>query len=221
MKGTSAKNAATIRVKEIYPAVMGESSWAGLPGVIVRLAGCNLRCSYCDTAYAYRGGKKMTVVRAEMAALKYGIPRVLLTGGEPLLQPAAADLMCALLKDGIAVELETNGSLSLETVPRDVHVVIDFKTPGSGCVKMNDWGNMRFLKPTDEIKFVLTGPGDYRFARQMIKILELDRFPLILSPAFSRLDPARLARWILRDRLNARLGLQIHKYIYGADAVRV
>ncbi|HUT53695.1 MAG TPA: radical SAM protein [bacterium] len=222
MKGASGKKADTLRVKEIYPAIMGESSWAGLPGVIVRLAGCNLRCSYCDTTYAYYGGRSMAVDRVVTSVMKHGLRRVLVTGGEPLLEPAAVDLMEALIKRRLAVELETNGSISLEPVPRAVHVVMDFKSPGSGCVDQNRWENLLYLKPTDEIKFVLTGLKDYLWAKDMIKRLDLDRrFQLILSPAFSALNPAILARWMLRDRLNARLGLQIHKYIYGAKARRV
>jgi 7-carboxy-7-deazaguanine synthase len=212
----------TLLVTEIYPAILGESAWAGWPGVIVRLTGCNLRCSYCDTTYAYAGGKTLDLAAIIAKIKNLDLPRVLVTGGEPLMQPDAADLMRALIDRGLAVMLETNGALDLAPVPAPVHVVMDLKTPGSGEHRSMNDDNLKLLKKTDEIKVVLTNRRDYLWARKIVNDHRLDKkLQIIFSPAFGRLDPADLARWILKDRLHVRLGLQIHKYIFGPDAKRV
>jgi 7-carboxy-7-deazaguanine synthase len=222
MKSSPALSANQLRVKEIYPAILGESSWAGYPAVIVRLSGCNLRCSYCDTRYAYRGGEIMTPAQAAKAAHKYRLDKILLTGGEPLIQPGAIKLLNILERYGCDIVLETNGAVDISSVPAFVHVVMDLKAPGSGCSDLNLLSNLAHLKPSDEIKIVLTDGYDYSWARRMMAAHGLaERFPVTLSPVYGLLDPKLLARWMLRDRLSARLGLQIHKYIFGGKARRI
>jgi 7-carboxy-7-deazaguanine synthase len=211
-----------LKVREIYKAILGESSWAGHPCVIVRLTGCNLRCSYCDTTYAYTGGRKRKTEDIIRSVKRHKIERVLVTGGEPLIQPAAPRLLSALARAGFKPVLETNGSMDIAGVINKAHIVMDLKTPGSGFSDQNRLENLGLLKPTDEVKFVLTDEKDYLWARRMIADRGLpSRFNVILSPAHDMLAPELLAKWILRDRLNARLGLQIHKYIFGSKAKRV
>jgi len=195
---------------------------AGLPCVIVRLSGCDLSCSYCDTGYAKDEGEDMTVRSVVDTVGKTGIRRALVTGGEPLQQEGSVTLMNALLNAGFEVVLETNGAVDISVVPHNVHIVMDLKTPGSGCDTRNLLENLDLLKESDEIKIVLTGREDYLWAREMIEEHDLTgRFAVTLSPVHGELDPARLAAWILEDRLEAALGIQLHKYIFGADKRRV
>lgn len=202
-------------VKEIYPAIIGESRFSGLPALLVRVSGCNLRCSYCDTSYAWEGGRKRSIEELKMLCAQKGFNRVLLTGGEPLLQEESLELMSELIEAGHQVLLETNGSLSIADVPEQAHIIIDLKTPGSGQASANLYQNLEILKPSDELKFVLTSLADYQWAREIMREFELDqRFLVNFSPAFGLLDPGKLARWILKDRLNVRMNLQIHKLIF-------
>ena len=216
LRGPSARNA-WVQVREILPTIMGESKFAGWPCLLIRLAGCNLRCSYCDTDYAWTGGKKMSVEAVVKAAIRHRRPRVLLTGGEPLLQEHTPLLIKALIEKGFQVSLETNGSLDISPVLWSVHIVMDLKTPDSGCVKHNLLENLERLKPGDELKFVLAGRNDYLWARRTLKNYEQlhrgRRFEAVFSPVHLRLKPARLYEWIIKDRLNVRFGLQLHKYI--------
>lgn len=212
----------SLKVKEIYPAILGESAWAGYPCLIIRLAGCNLRCSYCDTEYAYTGGRHMSVGAVVESAKKHGQNKILVTGGEPLLQKAASVLLSELIKAGHEPILETNGSRDLKLVPQGVHIAMDIKTPGSGHHQDNLMENLVHLKPDDDLKLVLVNREDYLWTRRMIEKHRLEsRFRVILSPAHASLPPARLAGWIVKDRLQARLGLQIHKYIFGEKARKV
>jgi 7-carboxy-7-deazaguanine synthase len=214
--------AQTLKIKETYPAILGESSRAGYPCVIVRLAGCNLRCSYCDTTYAYTGGRTRKTEDIIRSVKRLKIKTVLVTGGEPLIQPAALRLVSALARAGFQPVLETNGSMDIAGVPKRVNIVMDLKTPGSGFSDRNRLENLGHLKPDDEIKFVLTDQKDYLWAKKMIADRDLlARFQVILSPAHDTLPPDLLARWMLKDRLQARLGLQVHKYIFGPEARRV
>jgi 7-carboxy-7-deazaguanine synthase len=202
-------------VKEIYPAILGEGLDAGFPGLLIRLSGCNLRCSYCDTAYAWKGGRERTRKQLLAIARKSGLKRVLLTGGEPLFQEESIRLMTDLIKAGHRVLLETNGSLSILKVPRTAHIIMDLKSPGSGERDRNDYRNLEYLKTSDELKFVLTGEKDYHWAKKMIREYQLDKkFALNFSPAQSLLAPARLAKWMVRDRLDARLNLQLHRILF-------
>jgi len=217
----STPQAPALKVKELYPAIMGESSLAGLPCTIIRLSGCNLRCSYCDTAYAYEGGRKKSLHSLVAAAARHGHELALVTGGEPMVQKDTPELLDRLAGAGIIPVLETNGSADLARVPAATHVVMDVKTPGSGCEGATLLDNLDKLKKTDEIKLVLTDRKDYLWARRLVKDRGLDeRFGVTFSPAHGALAPGDLARWILKDRLKARLGIQIHKYIFGPGAVK-
>ena len=204
----------TLIVHEFYPAIMGESTLAGTPGLIIRLSGCNLKCSYCDTIYARgREGISMSPESLIKVARKSGLGLVLLTGGEPLLQRTAPHLLEELDKAGFKTMVETNGSVILPSMPESTVVVMDIKSPGSGEVKSFDESNLERLRAGDEIKMVLTGLEDYLWACQMVQDLAAER-TVILSPAFGMLDPKELSGWMLKDRLRARLGLQLHKYIH-------
>ncbi len=212
----------SVKVCEIYPAILGESALAGRPCTIVRLSGCNLRCVYCDTEHAWRGGAETAIKRVLDTVKRRGHELVLVTGGEPLLQPAAPKLMAELIDAGHRVVLETNGSIDVSPVPAQVHVVMDVKTPGSGAHDANLWSNLEKLKAADELKIVLTGREDYEWAGGVLEERGLPgRFDVALSAAHGKLSPSELARWILDDRLPVRLGVQIHKCIFGPDARQV
>jgi 7-carboxy-7-deazaguanine synthase len=208
----------TLKVNEIFTSIQGESTYAGLPCVFIRLTGCNLRCSYCDTRYAYEEGSFYAIadIRKEVEGL--GGRLVEITGGEPLMQRETPALARALVQRGYQVLVETNGSCDIDVLPAGVVRIVDIKTPGSGESAKMDWSNLARLKPTDEVKLVLTSEADYHWAKKVIGEHELERkAKLILQPAFGMLEPIKLAEWILRDRLPVRLGLQLHKYIWGAD----
>jgi 7-carboxy-7-deazaguanine synthase len=207
--------ATALRVTEMFHSIQGESRHAGRPCAFVRLTGCNLRCGWCDTAYAFEGGEATTVGDVLRALERFGERYVLVTGGEPLAQPGVHDLIGALLDGGHEVAVETGGSLDLSPLDRRALVVMDLKCPGSGMCDRNRWENLDLLKATDEIKFVVADRRDYEWAREAIAGRRLmDRCGLLLSPVHGALDPARLAGWILEDRLPVRLQLQLHKYIW-------
>jgi 7-carboxy-7-deazaguanine synthase len=205
-------------VCETFASLMGESSFAGLPGFFIRLSGCNLRCRYCDTTYAYNHGSERTVnsLAAEAAASGLGI--VLVTGGEPLLQEDCLPLLTALVDLQFTVLLETNGSRPLERVDSRVHRIMDLKCPGSGMHEHNYLKNLEYLTAADELKFVVAGRGDFDWA---VKIMEPYRawemVGVLMSPAFGVLPPRDLAAWILAAGLPLRLNLQLHKYIWGPE----
>lgn len=207
-------------VNEIYRTLMGESRDAGLPCTIVRLTGCHVRCSYCDTEHAYAGGDKMTVAAVAARVAELSCRTVLLTGGEPLLQAESIDLMRVLLVDGRRVVLETSGTVGagrLADVPDGVRRIVDVKTPGSGIGSdLIDWGGIALLGADDELKFVCCDRADYLWSRDLIRAG--DRLPAaaekVFSPCFGELDPALLAAWILEDGLEARLQVQLHKVIW-------
>ena len=220
-----------MQIIEIYKSLQGESSYTGLPCVFVRLAGCNLRCTWCDTEYTFKGGTRMTLgeIEAEIHRLSPVGGLVEITGGEPLLQEReVVPLMDSLLNGGYTVLLETSGERRLERVPSRVVKIVDVKCPDSGEVGTFRMENLDSLTPRDEVKFVIASRRDYEFAREFIQ--EHDLSPrvasVILSPAFRKdatgsrdvshclVDPQQLAEWMLADGLNARLGLQIHKFIW-------
>jgi len=205
-----------LTINEIYCSIQGESTYAGRPCVFVRLTACDLRCSWCDTAYAfYEGGKRsLDEVLAEVERL--GCPLVELTGGEPLLQDEVYPLMQSLLDRGRTVLLETGGHRSTARVPESVVTILDVKCPGSGESHRNDWSNLERLRPQDEVKFVLKDRQDYEFAREVLAKFELaGRAAAIhLSPVHGVLHPRLLAEWVLEDRLPVRVQLQLHKYIW-------
>ena len=207
-----------MKVNEIFHSIQGESTRAGLPCTFVRLAECNLRCGYCDTAYAFHEGHEMTRQAVVDAVRGTGCRFVTITGGEPLLQEEVHPLIAMLLDEGFDVQIETSGAIDITPVDRRARVILDVKTPGSGMMERMDWGNVARLRPGDEVKFVLTGRDDYVWARDAIRRLEIPvGIPLLLSPAHGVLEPKELAEWMKEDHLAARLHLQIHKYIWGAD----
>jgi 7-carboxy-7-deazaguanine synthase len=205
-----------LTVNEIFHSIQGESTHAGRPCVFVRLTACDLRCSWCDTPYAFHEGQKMSVDEVIARVDAFGCQVVEITGGEPLLQKEVYPLMRRLLEAGRTVMLETGGHISVDEVPDGVIRVIDVKCPGSGEADRMHWGNLERLRPTDEVKFVLKDRGDYDYARDV-----LTKHPLVsrcaavlFSPVHDVLDARQLAEWILADRLAVRLQLQAHKFIW-------
>lgn len=204
-----------LKVNEIFHSIQGESSHAGLPCVFVRLTGCNLRCSWCDTAYAFHEGRPMSVDEVLHEVERYACRLVELTGGEPLLQTEARPLMQRLVERGYRVLIETSGSLPIEDVPAGVRRIVDIKCPGSGESLRNRWENLDHLRDGDELKFVLANDADYRWAVRQIEERRLDRrCPLIFSPVHGSLSPADLARWVLDDGLDVRVQVQLHKVLW-------
>ncbi len=210
---------AKLRVTEIFHSIQGESTQTGRPCSFVRLTACNLRCVWCDTAYAFEGGEELTVGEILNRVAPHGAGLALVTGGEPLLQPAVHDLLGALLESGREVMIETGGSLDIKPVDRRVRIVMDLKCPGSGMADRNRWENLEHLKPTDEVKFVIADRADYEWARQVLKERAFSQRCIILfSPAFGLLGPRSLAEWILGDRLEVRMQIQLHKEIWPPDS---
>jgi 7-carboxy-7-deazaguanine synthase len=208
-----------LTINEIFHSIQGESTHAGRPCVFVRLTACDLRCSWCDTPYAFHEGRKMTVEDVVGRVRDYGCELVEITGGEPLLQPEVYPLMERLLGEGRTVMLETGGHLSVDRVPETVIRVIDVKCPGSGEAAKNHWANLDRLRPTDEVKFVIQDRADYEYARDVVSKHELSGrgAAVHFSPVHGVLDPKELAAWVLEDRLKVRVQLQIHKFIWDAQ----
>jgi 7-carboxy-7-deazaguanine synthase len=208
-----------VQITEIFYSIQGESSHAGEPSVFVRLTGCSLRCVYCDTRYSYAGGRSMTLDEVHEAVRAYGTRLVEITGGEPLEQEAAVPLMRRLLDDGYAVMLETGGHVSIGAVPREVVKIIDVKCPASGEGGTFERANLDLAAPHDEFKFVIGSRTDYEWSREFFRAhLAPGGWRVLFSPSHGILAPRALAAWILADRLPVRLQLQIHKYVWGADA---
>ncbi len=206
-----------LTVNEIFYSIQGESSYAGLPCVFVRLTECNLRCSYCDTEYAFYEGTAMSLSQVLEEVDKHRCNLVEITGGEPLMQRPVHSLMRQLIDRGKKVLLETGGSLDISPVPKEVTIILDIKTPASNMDHQNLWSNLAILKPTDEIKFVICDREDYDWARQVICDQRLDeRFHVLLSPVFGS-NLSDLAGWILEDHLKVRFQIQLHKVIWGPD----
>jgi len=210
-----------VRVTEIFHSIQGESSYAGQPCVFVRTTGCNLRCVWCDTEYAFYGGRDMSVdeILSEVGRTGGGCRLVELTGGEPLLQHDIGDLARRLLESGYTVICETSGSLPVDRVPPEVVKIVDLKPPGSGEESSNDWRNLAALNPhRDELKFVIADREDYEWAARQIRERDLARFVVHLSPEFESQDPRELAEWVLADGLPVRVQLQVHKFIWEPSA---
>lgn len=208
-----------LTINEIFHSIQGESTHSGRPCVFVRLTACDLRCSWCDTPYAFTEGRKMSVDEVLARVQAYGCPVVEVTGGEPLLQQDVYALMDRLLAAGRTVLVETGGHLSIDRVPGAVVKIVDVKCPGSGESDRTHWGNLDLLAPHDEVKFVIRDREDYEYARGVVARHRLvGRVAAVLfSPVHGVLEPKLLAGWILEDRLDVRLQLQAHKYIWGAD----
>lgn len=207
-----------MRLTEIFHSIQGESSYAGLPCVFIRLTGCPLRCTWCDTDYAFYGGRDCSIDDILAKVQTYGCPLVEVTGGEPLAQPESLPLMARLCDAGYTVLLETSGSIDMTPVDPRVHVILDVKCPGSGMTDRMHWPNLAALTAKDEAKFVLTSRADYDWAREILAQHDLaNRCPVLFSPVFGSLDLRQLAEWILADRLPVRFQLQVHKYIWAPD----
>jgi 7-carboxy-7-deazaguanine synthase len=205
-------------VCETFASLMGESTRAGLPAYFIRLTGCNLRCRYCDTAYAYAGGEEMTAAALVKMARAQPHRLALVTGGEPLLQAETPALLAALLDAGFTVCLETNGSRPIGLVDARVHRILDVKCPGSGMADHNDWDNLALLTPRDEVKFVVSHRSDFTWALEVTARHDLTgRLPVLISPGFGQVSLAEAAAWILESRLPLRLNPQLHKYIWGPE----
>jgi len=204
-----------LKVSEIFYSIQGESTTMGLPAVFVRLAGCNLNCTYCDTKYARSGGTEFSIEEILVQVKSFNCNRVTITGGEPLLQEGSAALAQRLIDSGYDVQVETNGSQNINLIPEKARCILDIKTPGSGESDRNDFQNIDRLSAEDEIKFVLTSIDDYVWAKDKISEYSLSgRFEILFSPVSDMLSPAVLAEKILTDNLDVRLHLQLHKIIW-------
>jgi len=213
-----------INIHEIYQSIQGESTLAGMPCTFIRLAGCPLRCVYCDTLQAipFDSGKSMTIDDVLAQVKVWANPLVLVTGGEPLAQKNCLILLQELVASNVIVQLETSGALDISAVPTAVRKVLDIKTPGSGEEKRNRWGNLQYLQAHDEIKFVLKDRLDYDWCQRVIKeYLQDTPATILLSPCWGELDAEDLCAWILQDKLDVRMQLQMHKVIWGAERTGV
>jgi len=208
-----------LTINEIFHSIQGESTYAGRPCVFVRLTACDLRCSWCDTPYAFHEGRKMSVDEVIADVESRGCPTVEVTGGEPLLQADVYPLMQRLLDSGKTVLIETGGHRSIANVPPGVIRIMDVKCPGSGESEKNDWGNLALLTKTDEAKFVIADRTDYEYARDIVRRESLPARvnAVLLSPVHGKLDAKLLAEWVIADRLDVRVQLQMHKYIWSPD----
>lgn len=208
----------TLRINEIFLSVQGESSFAGWPCVFVRTTGCPLRCTWCDTKYAYSEGEDLPLADVLERALSYGVQHVEATGGEPLSQPAMPALLQALCDRGKTVLLETSGAVDISPVDERVHVIMDIKCPDSGMTGRMRLENIELLKAKDEVKFVLASRSDYEFARRTIREYELPRkCSVLLSTAYGLVAPKDVVAWMLEDRLPARFQIGMHKVIWAPD----
>jgi 7-carboxy-7-deazaguanine synthase len=204
-----------LKINEIYYSVQGEGTKAGLPCVFVRLTFCNLRCTYCDTEYAFYEGKDLSIGDIIQEVSAYNCSLVELTGGEPLFQEESLTLMKQLADNGFEVLLETGGSLPINNIDQRVKIVMDLKTPSSGMLKKNLYENINFLKKEDEVKFVIGSREDYLWSKQIIEQYSLDKKSTVFfSVVFGKILPVELVNWILEDKLNVRFQLQLHKFIW-------
>ena len=208
-----------LKINEIYYSIQGESSKAGLPCVFIRLTYCNLRCTYCDTEYAFYEGKDYSVDEIIEHVRKFNCNLVEVTGGEPLFQKECYDLLKRLCKEKFEVLLETGGSLSIKDVDSAVKIIMDLKCPSSGMVKKNLYENINYLKPSDELKFVIGTREDYEWTKEILKKYSLNnKFEILFSVVFDEIEPLTLVNWILEDRLKVRFQLQMHKFIWEPTA---
>jgi 7-carboxy-7-deazaguanine synthase len=210
---------ATLTINEIYRSIQGESTWVGLPCVFVRLTFCDLRCNYCDTAYAFYAGSKVRLSEIVERVMAFDCPLVEITGGEPLLQKNVLPLMQTLCDHQKIVLLETSGSHDISQIDPRVHRIMDLKTPGSGESERNRYQNIAYLTARDEVKFVIGSREDYLWSKQKIYEFQLTERcgSVLFSPIFGRIDPRTIVEWILEDRLRVRFQLQIHKFIWAPE----
>ena len=211
-----------LRVTEIYKSIQGEGSKAGFPCVFVRLTGCNLRCSWCDTEYGYNGGSEMPLDDILSSVAKFNCSLVEITGGEPLMQDGTPQLVDLLLKNEYTVMVETAGAHDISVISEKAKRIVDMKCPGSSMVERNDYDNLNRITPHDELKFVVAGEEDFTWAVQLINKYDLiNKCPVIISPVFGKVSEEKLATLVLDSGLNIRMQLQLHKYIWGPDKTGV
>ena len=209
---------ARLRITEIFYSLQGEADTAGVATAFIRLTGCPLRCQYCDTAYAFHGGRWMAFAAILEQVGEYGCRHVCVTGGEPLAQKNCAGLLRDLCANGYRVSLETSGAADLSAVDARVIKVMDLKTPGSGEAERNLWQNLGLLSADDQIKVVICGRADFEWAAEQVRQRQLDGMCTVwFSPSYEQIEPVDLADWILQERLPVRLQLQLHKYLWGTD----
>lgn len=205
-----------LKIYEIFHSLQGETSRSGLPTVFVRLTGCPMRCTYCDTEYAFSGGSNMEIADILAKVAEFGAHYVTVTGGEPLAQKQCHDLLKSLCDAGYSVSLETGGAMNIAPVDKRVSIILDIKTPASNEEKKNLWSNLAHIKPSDEIKFVLCNRADYDWAKVKLNELKLvEKCPVLFSPSFHELAANELATWVLADKLQVRMQIQLHKILWG------
>ncbi len=203
-------------ITEIFKSIQGESSYAGIPCSFIRTTGCNLRCAWCDTEYAFYGGQKMTIEEILTAIEPHGCNLVEITGGEPLLQEEVPELCSQLLRRGHTVLIETGGALDIRVLPAEIIRILDIKCPESGMTEHMNWQNLQYLGPKDEIKFVINSRKDYDWAVEIMNRYQLHQKNLILfSPVYQKMPADQLAEWILGDKLPVRFQIQLHKALWG------
>ena len=211
-----------LKINEIFYSIQGESSYTGLSCIFIRLTFCNLRCSYCDTEYAFYEGENLTIKKILSEIKKYPCNLVMVTGGEPLLQEECITLMEELLNHNYKVMLETSGSLRLSDVPKEVVKIVDFKCPSSNMAKKNDWSILSDINKNDEIKFVIGDKDDYDWCKKVIKEYNLHSIcPILFSPVYDKIEMKALSEWILNDGIDVRLQMQLHKHIWGPEKTGV
>lgn len=206
-----------LRITEIFFSIQGESTHIGRPCVFVRLTGCNLRCTWCDSEYTFTGGERMSLDDIVSQVKSYGCNLVEVTGGEPLAQRESFDLIRRLCDEQFEVLIETSGSIDTTPVDPRAKLILDVKCPGSGEVEKNLWSNLDHLRPHDELKFVIADRNDYDWSRRVVEEHDLGRWTVLFSPVWGQLDLKTLAEWMLADRVPARLQTQLHKHVWGAD----
>ena len=212
----------SLKVNEIYFSIQGESTYAGRPCIFIRLTYCNLRCTYCDTEYAFYKGKDMEISEIMTKIKQWNCRLVEVTGGEPLFQDECIELLNEILKENYEVMLETGGSLPIYKVPEEIIKIVDFKCPSSGMKKHNLWSIVNDLMAHDEVKFVIGNREDYEWAKDKIEVYQLsEKCTILLSPTFNKIDPDMIVEWILEDSLPVRFQMQIHKFIWEPESTGV
>ena len=207
-----------LKINEIFYSIQGESSYTGLPCIFIRLTYCNLRCSYCDTEYAFYDGKDISIDDILSEIKKYPTDLVMVTGGEPLIQDYCINLMEKLIAENYSVMLETSGSMKLNKVPKKVIKIVDFKCPSSDMMEKNDWQILSDIQKQDEIKFVIGNKEDYDWSKEMITKHKLNELcPILFSPVYNVMSIQDLSEWILKDGIKVRLQSQLHKHIWGPE----
>ncbi len=207
-----------LKVNEIFFSIQGESTYAGKPSVFVRLTGCNLRCTYCDTKYAYEEGTDFSIQEIVKQVEKYNCSLVEITGGEPLFQKETPELINELISSGFEVMLETSGSKDISNLNKKTKIILDVKTPSSGMDSKNLYSNFTNLKFSDEVKFVIGDENDFMFAKKIVEKYELDeKCEVLFSPVFGKIKPEKIVDLIMKNKLNVRFQLQMHKYIWEPD----